>query len=70
MRLDAPVLRNLAIIGVLFSAIGGWLLLSETSSVVGAIILIIGAFLFLFGRRGSILLMEKDIDPRSKPPGE
>ena len=66
MKLNAPTLRNIAAVGFLLSVIGGWMLFSETSPLLGVAILITGAFLFLLGRRGAVLLLEKDITSNSK----
>jgi len=65
MKLDGPTLRNMAILGLLMFVAGGWLLFSETSPLPGAAILTTGIFLFLLGRRGVILLMEKEISQKS-----
>ncbi len=65
MKLNAPTLRKIAVTGFALSVIGGWMMLSDVSLILGAVSFMVGAFLFLFGGKGHVLLLEKDIKSMS-----
>ncbi len=69
MKFEKRNFLLMAVAGFSMAVIGVWLMVSQISPIIGAVIFMAGAFMFLLGRKGSLLMMEKDIRSANRRKG-